>query len=346
MAPAPKTRIVILGGGIGAMLAHKLSPLLDPSRHELILISNRPFFTLLIAGLRMVVTTDQSLEDKALISFDKLFAPGKPGSFKLGTVAGVSETEVLLEDGETVRYDQLVVATGNTWEGPLDFPAGAKDASVKHVDKWRGKFATARRVVLIGGGAVGLGMFTCSFLVLMLLTSYNLELAGEIKHYHPATEVTIIHSDSLPLNSAYSDKFRNTALASVTKKGVKVILNDKLDVDGPDATHGVTRKGVTIDADLIVSYPTSNLSSTVPANTIMECHRSLPVVAVPTHPSCPPSTQPFSPPPVSSRSTLDYKSLSLRERGTFTASATSSTSPNRNRSPRATATLLLSALTY
>jgi NADH dehydrogenase FAD-containing subunit len=229
-----KTRIVIIGGGIGAQLAHKLSPQLDISRHELTLINNRPFFTLYIAGLRMNVTSEQNLEDKALIPFDRLFAEGHPGSFKLGSVTAVRAGEVVLESGETVGYDHLVLATGNIWEGPLAFPTGDKSTVVEHVKEWRSTFASKKDIAIIGGGAVGL------------------ELAGEIKQFYPQTNVTVVHNESLPLNSAYPNKFRKTAQKALAKTGIKLVLEDRLEQLTPEDGFVTTKNGVKVKADLVV----------------------------------------------------------------------------------------------
>jgi len=63
---------------------------------------------------------------------------------------------VILEDGRTLHYDWLIVASGTKWEGPLAFPDDLEDAAL-WIQKWRMKIASSRDIILIGGGAVGVG---------------------------------------------------------------------------------------------------------------------------------------------------------------------------------------------
>lgn len=93
--------------------------------------------------------------------YDKLF-PKSIGSVKIGTVATIENTPhgnggaVVLQDGERISYDVLILATGSKWVGPPAFP----DDDVlcqEHIQNWRNKFRNAQDVVIVGGGAVGIG---------------------------------------------------------------------------------------------------------------------------------------------------------------------------------------------
>ena len=101
------------------------------------------------------------LENLVFVPYDKLFADGK-GTHKVGTVTAIEEPGkgqsgfVVLQDGEKVPYDALALAPGTLWSGPLNFPSD--DASAKaSIREWRRRYADAKEVVLVGGGAVGIG---------------------------------------------------------------------------------------------------------------------------------------------------------------------------------------------
>lgn len=196
-----KSIVIVGGGGAGYGTARRLSAKLSSSSsstgHSITLITARPFSIYLPAAARFTTTSEGHLEDTALLPYDKLFANGNDkvkGEVKIGRVIriehggdekSVSEGreggEVVLESGERVRYDVLVLAPGSIWAGPLGFPDGEEEVR-KHIESWRRKFEEAKGVVLVGGGAVGIGThrsvslhcslplapFTGQFLVMMV----------------------------------------------------------------------------------------------------------------------------------------------------------------------------------
>ncbi|KAF9518256.1 hypothetical protein BS47DRAFT_1375404 [Hydnum rufescens UP504] len=219
-----KTEIVVIGGGTGAGMVHDLLPGIDPTRHNVTLINPYPYSLYLPMAARIVVTADGTLEKTGLLPFDTL----------ISRVTRVADGVVDLENGEVVKYDYLVVATGCSWEGPIDFPDS--DALVKeHISLWRKKFASASSVVIIGGGSAGI------------------ELASEIKHYHPDTKVTIVHSPNMLVNDTYPKRFRKSLEARVRKFGVDLLLGDRLEVPPEGQRKATTSNGVTLEADLFIS---------------------------------------------------------------------------------------------
>jgi apoptosis-inducing factor 2 len=57
-----------------------------------------------------------------------------------------------------------------------------------------------------------------------------------------------VHGDKKLLNKAYTDKFRDNVERRIRSRGVDLILDDYID----SLTASTTRKGVPLDADLIV----------------------------------------------------------------------------------------------
>ncbi|KAF8316104.1 FAD/NAD(P)-binding domain-containing protein [Clavulina sp. PMI_390] len=244
-----KVEIVIVGGGSGAALAFALSPSLDSSKHNLTVISPLPFAIHNPAAARLVVTSAGNLESKqtgAFTPYDRLFKPGKPGRFLQGRVAAVDDREktVTLEGtGDKIAYDYLVLATGSVWSGPLSFTQmNSEDDVLAQVTQWREKIAKADRIVLVGGGAVGI------------------EMAGEIKLAYPSKSVTVINAFNKLLNDAYTDKFRDRGRDTLEAAGVSVIVDDRLDgvpAEGlvTNNSSGIslrTQKGAELVADLFI----------------------------------------------------------------------------------------------
>lgn len=172
-----KTSIVIIGAGCAGMhTAKALDNKLDPAKHELTMISSRDYFLHYPAALRVIVTAEGNIEKGMALPYDNVFGKqyephkGRVGNFITGQCVGVEENRdgqggtVVLESGERIHWDLLVLATGSEWNGPLRWP-DRRDQLDDYLKDCREKFARAKSVVVVGAGAVGLGkspFFTCS----------------------------------------------------------------------------------------------------------------------------------------------------------------------------------------
>lgn len=170
-----KKNIVIVGAGYaGLAIATALSAKLDSSKHHLVLISPRPYTIPLPASLRLVVSEAANLEQTALVPLDRLFKKGN-GETRVGIVNSIEPKDpqsgghVVLESGDRIPYEILVIASGSKWRGPTDFPLHESDV-LPHIHSWRNKFAKAKHVVIAGGGAVGIGQSSTFLHFVPLLT--------------------------------------------------------------------------------------------------------------------------------------------------------------------------------
>ena len=170
-----RQNIVIVGGGnAGISTFIALAGHLDATVSNLILITPRSYFTHLPATLRMVVTSEGRLEDTALMPFgNKHNGPNKQVLNAKVTSIVDSETKgryVVLENGDKIDFSVLVLTPGSIWEGPINFP-DKKEEHLEWIDTWREKFGKANNIVLVGGGAVGLGKYCVSYpLAVLFLT--------------------------------------------------------------------------------------------------------------------------------------------------------------------------------
>jgi len=161
-----RQNIVIVGGGYaGISTFNALAGQLDATRSNLILITPRPYLTHLPAALRMVVTSEGRLETTALMPFgDKHNSDNKKvlNAKVISIVDSVKGRYVVLENGERIDFSILVLTPGSIWGGPINFPE-EKEEHLEWIEKWRKDFGKAQDIVLVGGGAVGLGESCLSY---------------------------------------------------------------------------------------------------------------------------------------------------------------------------------------
>jgi apoptosis-inducing factor 2 len=192
--------IVIVGGGhAGIALANSLSAKLDPSTHSLTLVTTRPFFAFLPPMVRLAVTGDEEMADKVLMPYDHLFVNGN-GKIVMGTVIRVDDHAtggcVVLDSGDTVNYDILVLATGSKWNA-VQAPDTREDVSTWLKAASAG-IRNAKSIVLVGGGAVGA------------------EFAGEIKDIAPVSFVLCSNHRQLMYRSLLGERSHHRSRRQAT----------------------------------------------------------------------------------------------------------------------------------
>ncbi|KAJ7110023.1 FAD/NAD(P)-binding domain-containing protein [Mycena epipterygia] len=232
------TNIIIIGARpcSGSAVARTLSTKLPTA--QVTLVNPLPYAISRPTLPRMTVSDGNDLVDTALIPFDKLFTTSN-GVFVQGTVESIQANKkggvVVLADGKQLPYDVLVLAPGSQWEGPLDIPDDS--AAVKEfIAAGRANFKKAQKILLVGGGAVGV------------------EFAGEIKDVWPEKEVTIVHGDNAIMNSTYPSGFRKALEKDLRARGINLILNDYVDeIPAPGPVSLQTRNGKEINVDLVIS---------------------------------------------------------------------------------------------
>jgi len=158
-------RIAIVGGGYaGAELAKALQ-----DKADVTLIEQQSHFVHTPAMIRALVTPE--LLDQALIPYDKLLTRGEVIQAR---VTGVDGDGVTLEDGRRVDADYVVVATGSDNATPFRPNGNGIGALRAENARVHGLLKQAQTVAIVGAGAVGS------------------ELAGEIAHFMPEKDVTLI----------------------------------------------------------------------------------------------------------------------------------------------------------
>ncbi|RYH10336.1 NAD(P)/FAD-dependent oxidoreductase [Tropicimonas sp. IMCC6043] len=220
-------RLVIVGGGyLGSELARAMD-----TRAQVTLVEPREAFCHSPAMIRALVQPD--LVDKALIPYDGLLRRGEVVRARAIAVDGESVT---LDDGSRRPADAVVVATGSQHGAAFKTNGGAVGALREANRALQSEVAAARRIAILGGGALGV------------------ELAGEIRAALPDTQVTLI-SDR-PLLDGYPPKLGQGLARQLGALGVQLRIGPKaVDlVSHNEPFSGPVRleDGSSVDVDLVI----------------------------------------------------------------------------------------------
>jgi NADH dehydrogenase FAD-containing subunit len=235
--------IVIIGGGYGGFaVAQKLASKFNKSQtHQIILIERKSHFYHSVAGLRTVV--EDEFENKVTIPYDHLFDKHGQGKIIHGTVTKLNKNDLIVSknDGEEeqVTFEIAVIATGSDYPRPAKFDAENKEEGVKEIIRQREAVKGAQKILIVGGGPVGI------------------ELAGEIASvYGNEKEVTLVHGEENLLSPKFPIKLSDSLAKQLKDLNVKLILGDKIDFqknnigDGLSKLTITTEKGQVIESDV------------------------------------------------------------------------------------------------
>ena len=111
---------------------------------------------------------------------------------------------------ESLDFEYLILALGSTYPHPFQSSIYERKDQINHVQDCFNKVQLAKRILVIGGGAVGV------------------ELAGELATDYADKHVTLI-TTAPRLFLRMSDSFSRKSLSILRSKNVEVILNDKID---------------------------------------------------------------------------------------------------------------------
>jgi NADH dehydrogenase FAD-containing subunit len=230
-----KQRVVIVGGGAAG---HKIAYAMQQAA-DVTLVDPKDYLEVPMAVPRLMVAPGSL---PALIPYRE-FLP--KAELVQGWLKEVREGSIVVETsarpGTTeVPYDYLVLATGSNYEGDLVKPvSGNVGQRLQHFRSVRKHLEGAGRVLIVGGGAVGI------------------ELAGEITETFPGKRVTVVEAGPriLPLTS---EKPRRWAAEFLQGRGVEILTGERIvapastPLGNLDARGGqaVTDKGSRIDYDV------------------------------------------------------------------------------------------------
>ncbi|KAF9184530.1 Apoptosis-inducing factor 2 [Haplosporangium sp. Z 767] len=243
MSSSQPIQIVIVGGSWAGIAA--INQLLSPLRWskktiQITLIERNDSRHNTLGAYRALVDADYG--DRIWIPYNNIFPKGTAHKVIHDSLAQVYHHHVVLESGNTVAFDYLVLCTGSSNPVPGKFSSFSSSLeAIELTTKARQDIIKSKNVVVIGGGCSGV------------------ELAGEIKTTFPQKQVTLIHSTSTLIDyPEFTEAVKHLALSHLEELGVQVILNERAVVEGLDHDHPIhvgtktirTKSGKTIESDM------------------------------------------------------------------------------------------------
>ena len=262
-----KTFLILGAGMTGLPLAHYVLKHYA-SKHDLkiILVSRSDEFYWNIGAPRAAIP-GQLTDKKVLFSIPKVFAkyPTQRFEFVLGMVKtwvpDQNYVAVTPSDGQTRRidYHTILVATGSDYADHMPWKlVGTSQDTHDSLAKLREEVDKAKSIVVGGGGPTGV------------------EFAGELGYQYAKTDkkkVTLVITESLPLESKILEATRQAAKKELEKLKVKIISNARITETTSSAGETLLRltkadgSKETLETDLFVPTwgVTSNTSFAPPS---------------------------------------------------------------------------------
>lgn len=223
-------RVTIVGGGYGGIT---LARALDDVA-EVTLVEQKDTFVNHAAALR--ATVDREWAEKIFIPYDHLLSRGRVVH---GTALAVKGTTVTVSGVGPIEADHLVLATGTAYPFPAKHLESSSVIARARIERAHANLEQASRVLIVGGGAVGI------------------ELAGEITSAFPEVEVTLLEAGADILTQGdYKPELREAIRFQLEQRGVRMITGDRLgflppvDVGVLSPFHVTTKDGERLDADM------------------------------------------------------------------------------------------------
>ena len=196
-----RSSVAVIGGGYAGITAAKA---LD-DHADVVLVDPTEAFVHNIAAWRSLVEPEWL--ERIFLPYGQLLANGR---FVRDRAVGVDGPHVTLASGSVLEPDYLVLATGSAYP----FPAKVEEADIAsaraRMRAAHGALLEAERVLILGAGPAGL------------------ELAGEIKTFHPRKRVVIADIASDILAGPYDQALRDVLRRQLDELGIELRLGAEL----------------------------------------------------------------------------------------------------------------------
>mmetsp|Transcript_17600 Transcript_17600/g.22832 ORF Transcript_17600/g.22832 Transcript_17600/m.22832 type:complete len:374 (-) Transcript_17600:213-1334(-) len=232
-------KCLVIGGGFGGLTA--ITGLRNKDKDvEIVLVEPKEYFECVWAAYRSPF--DQKTRDGS--HFDLVaFCKSKKVTHIKSVVTALQAQEATLANGDTISFDVAVVAVGaqTPWQGlgrsiPENTMTTLEDRKAQMVQAGD-KILTADSVVIVGGGLIGV------------------ELAGDAAFFKAQqgkpVDVTLVHSHER-LCQEMNEKGSGMVYKKLEALGVKIVLNDKVNVDDETGKLTLTTSGEELKADEVV----------------------------------------------------------------------------------------------
>ncbi|ORX69881.1 FAD/NAD(P)-binding domain-containing protein, partial [Linderina pennispora] len=245
---AREINVVVVGGSWAGVKAIRTLLNLVQSDYpnlRVTLVERRAHYFHITGAIRGMV--DPSYAQRMCIPYDRMFStagiPNASHTFIQGTLAQAHGRFIDLESGQRIFFDYLILSTGSQYHSLPVVQSTHYHEAQELFASMRASIQRAKRILVVGGGAVGVG------------------LCGEIADHYPDKTLTIGHNRKHLLNGDLADSFASSAEKKLTRMGVRLMLgetvmpspNSPRNFVTPDALQVFTTKsGKTIECDLAI----------------------------------------------------------------------------------------------
>ncbi|KAJ2416432.1 hypothetical protein GGI10_000969 [Coemansia sp. RSA 2530] len=204
--------VVVVGGSYaGAVAARKFADLSKKGYAGLkvTLVDEKSHYFHAVGFPKALV--DAKYAEKAFLPFASFFEPGSAHQFINSRLKSITDAHnLVLEDGQELYFDYLILATGGKAPGPINVRSANKEEGLAEIEQLRSGLEAANSVLVIGGGAVGV------------------EVAGFVAATFPQKKVTLVHSGKRLMPTNFREGVSNGAVAKLGQLGVDVVLNERV----------------------------------------------------------------------------------------------------------------------
>lgn len=261
---APKNVVVVGGSYVGLNLAESLAKQ-SGDKFRVLLIEKNSHFQHLFAFPRYALTTKVDTH-KAFIPYQKSRL-GLEGAILQAKALELSKDSITLDrevelDGVKTRqipYAALAITTGTKLSPPSTLPGSDKLDGTAYLRKHAAQVEASKKIVIIGGGAVGV------------------QMATDIKQLFPEKEVTLVHSrDTLMskfdahLHALVSQRFSDLGVKTVLGKGRVALPETGYPTDGSEFSVELA-DGTSIPADFAIISTGQTPQSDILASLAPQC---------------------------------------------------------------------------
>ncbi|KAJ2868213.1 hypothetical protein GGI22_000883 [Coemansia erecta] len=209
--------VIVVGGSYaGAATAKKLAGLSQKGYPGLVvtLVDQSTHYFHAVGFPKALVS--ERFAEKCFLPLSAVFESSSKHRFVHGKLEGVIDDHHIKVSGqaEALYYDYLVIATGGKAPGPINVSGPTKDAAIEEISALRRGLETARSVLVIGGGPVGV------------------EVAGYVAATYKNSSVALVHGGNRLLPPNFCASLGNAARTKLESLGVRVELNERVEVPG------------------------------------------------------------------------------------------------------------------
>lgn len=229
-----KAQVLIIGGGFGGVATAQR---LEKNGIQTILVDRKDYFEVTYAVLRDVAAPEKN-SGKARQYYQDVLT----GLFVQSGVKELNATSALLENGQIIEFEKVVIASGSRY---VSLPLAKSTSATtlvnrkKELTQYNSQLNSASDVLIIGGGVVGV------------------ELAGEIAYAMPNKTVTLAHNTNTLLDG-FKEKAQNKALKQLVNLGVNVELNTFYKKNEKVYTDEKSGNSITPDIAFVATGTTPN----------------------------------------------------------------------------------------